>query len=260
MNRCSDSSIEVVAARIGSALAETGRLTVLTGAGISAESGVPTFRDLGGLWERYRVEEVASPEAFRRDPELVYRFYNQRRAQLGTIEPNAGHRALAALEALLGERFTLVTQNVDDLHERAGSLRLLHMHGELRKARCTRCGEVSPWFDELDAASRCPACGRRALRPHIVWFGEMPLHMDAEIPACLQTAVFLSVGTSGQVYPAAGFVAEARAGGALAVEVNLEPTDTSAIFDCALQGPAGEILPALVASLARARPWAGSSG
>ena len=230
-------------------LDEGGRLTVLTGAGISAESGVPTFRDMGGLWEQYRVEEVASPAAFSRDPALVYRFYNLRRADLARLEPNAGHRALAALEAALGDRFMLITKNVDDLHERAGSKRLLHMHGELRKARCTACLRICPWLLDLDGNSRCPDCGANALRPHIVWFGEMPLYMDDEIPRALQAEVFLSVGTSGQVYPAAGFVAEARAAGALTVELNLEAGDMAPAFALSLYGKAGEILPAMVAAL-----------
>lgn len=247
-----------MAVRIGSRLAGSGRLTLLTGAGISAESGVPTFRDMGGLWERYRVEEVASPQAFRRDPQLVYRFYNLRRAALADITPNAGHQAIADLEQLMGDRFTLITQNVDDLHERAGSERLLHMHGELRKARCTSCGSVASWLADLDGDSVCPACGKATLRPHIVWFGEVPLHMATEIPRSLQTEVFVSVGTSGQVYPAAGFVAEAQAAGALTVEINLEPGETSPLFDLKLHGPAGEILPPLVARLADR--WEGSTG
>jgi NAD-dependent deacetylase len=241
--------IAAIAALIRARLGPDGRLTVLTGAGISAESGVPTFRDMGGLWERYRVEEVASPDAFRRDPELVYRFYNLRRAALNDTEPNAGHRALVQLEAHLADRFALITQNVDDLHERAGSRRMVHMHGELRKARCLACGEVCAWLGSLDASSCCPVCKTYALRPHIVWFGEMPLHMDVEIPRYLQADVFLSVGTSGRVYPAAGFVADARAAGALAVEVNLEAGDMAPVFDRRLYGRAGEVLPPLVAAL-----------
>lgn len=238
-----------VAERVLARLGAAGGLTVLTGAGISAESGVPTFRDLGGLWEQHRVEEVASPEAFRRDPELVYRFYNLRRAALAGIEPNDGHRALVELEQSLGERFMLITQNVDDLHERAGSERLVHMHGELRKARCTSCQTVATWLNPLDGDSRCPSCGEATLRPHIVWFGEMPLHMDRAIPRGLQADVFLSVGTSGQVYPAAGFVAEARAAGALTVEINLEAGAVASQFELQLYGPAGEILPALVSAM-----------
>ena len=182
-------------------------IVILTGAGISAESGVPTFRGADGLWENHRIEEVATPAAFRRDPGLVQRFYNERRRQLRTVQPNPAHEALAKLDELRPGEFLLVTQNVDDLHDRAGSRRLLHMHGELRKARCQDCGAVHPWDQDIEEVSLCPACGCRGrLRPHIVWFGEMPLELDRIFTALGKADVFVSIGTSGNVYPAAGFV------------------------------------------------------
>jgi NAD-dependent deacetylase len=226
------------------AIREGGRLTVLTGAGISAESGIRTFRDSGGLWEEHSLEEVATPEGFARDPALVHRFYNERRRQLPLVEPNAAHRALAELEARLGERFTLITQNVDDLHERAGSRRVLHMHGEILKARCARCEEVLEWRGDLSTSERCSGCGGK-LRPHVVWFGEMPFYMEEEIPRALEAEVFAAIGTSGLVYPAAGFAAQAKAAGALTVEINLEPTPHFHLFDVALVGKATVKVPEL---------------
>jgi NAD-dependent deacetylase len=228
-------------------LKEGGRLTVLTGAGISAESGIRTFRDAGGLWENHRLEEVATPEAFERDPHLVHRFYNARRRQLHEVEPNAAHRALAELEERLGERFTLITQNIDDLHERAGSRRALHMHGEILKARCLGCRELCGWPGDLTVEDRCARC-RSGLRPHIVWFGEMPFYMEREIPQALGAEVFAAIGTSGVVYPAAGFAAEARSRGALTVELNLEPSAGARLFHGVLLGKATET----VVELARA--------
>ncbi len=219
-----------------------GRLTVLTGAGISAESGLRTFRDAGGLWEGHSIEEVATPQGFRANPELVHRFYNARRGHLLTVQPNAAHRALAELEEKLGGRFTLITQNVDDLHERAGARRVLHMHGEILKARCARCQEVFSWRVDLSIADRCGRCGG-ALRPHVVWFGEPPFFMEHQIPAALEAEVFASIGTSGVVYPAAGFVAEARRHGALTLEINLEPGANAPFFDAALIGRATEKVP-----------------
>ena len=168
-------------------------LVILTGAGISAESGISTFRDAGGLWETHRFEDLASPQGFARDPALVHRFYNLRRAQLRVVQPNAAHVALATLERAWAARgdFLLVTQNVDDLHERAGSQRLLHMHGELRKLRCAACGEVTPWQDDAGTDTPCPGCARAgAMRPDIVWFGEMPYHME-EIGAAMVQARYL---------------------------------------------------------------------
>jgi len=208
-------------------------LVILTGAGISAESGISTFRDAGGLWENYRIEEVASPDAFRRDPVMVNRFYNLRRAQLKTVAPNAGHLALAGLERGWEGRgdFLLVTQNVDDLHERAGSVLLRHMHGEIRKIRCTACGGVARHEEDLGLQTACHGCGRtKNMRPDIVWFGEMPYHM-AEIQAALEAAdIFVAIGTSGVVYPAAGFADLARHNGrnCETIEINPNPTGSTA--------------------------------
>jgi NAD-dependent deacetylase len=228
-------------------------LVILTGAGISRESGLATFRDPDGIWAQVRIEDVATPQAFARDPARVQGFYNARRAQLRdpAIRPNAAHLALAELEARWPGDFLLVTQNVDDLHDRAGSRALLHMHGELRKARCLRCGAVHAWADDLAADTACPACGRPGgMRPHIVWFGEMPLHME-EIGAALgRCDIFVAIGTSGNVYPAAGFVAEV-AHRARTVELNLEPSEMRSAFAEARHGPATEIVPPFVAELLR---------
>ena len=227
-------------------------IVILTGAGISAESGLATFRDLGGIWSQVRLEEVATPEAFATDPGRVQAFYNTRRAQLARVEPNAAHHALARLDAswTRGD-FLLVTQNVDDLHERAGSRRLLHMHGELRRARCLACGDNHPWAEDVTPAAACPACGAAGrLRPHVVWFGEMPLGM-ARIEAALAACdLFVSIGTSGRVYPAAGFVAEVR-GRARSLEINLEPSDGASLFDEARHGPASRLVPAWVEEMLR---------
>ncbi len=226
-------------------------IVVLTGAGISAESGLSTFRGAGGLWEGHRIEEVATPEAFARNPELVHQFYNLRRRQLfdPAIRANAAHRALARLDLRWPGEFLLVTQNVDDLHERAGSRRLVHMHGELAKIRCTFCGDVREWAEELSVATICPACGRSGgLRPHIVWFGEMPMEMARIEKALSACDLFLAIGTSAQVYPAAGFVEMVR-GRARTVELNLEPSAASHLFDERRYGPATEVVPAFVAEL-----------
>ena len=224
-------------------------IVVLTGAGISAESGLGTFRGAGGLWENHRVEEVATPEAFARDPGLVYRFYNARRAQLlsGDVQPNAAHLALAELESRFPGNFALVTQNVDNLHERAGSRRLYHMHGELAKMRCQATGSVAPAPAAFDGASTCDCCGDAGnLRPHIVWFGEMPMYM-AEIDALLSDCdLFVAIGTSGTVYPAAGFVQLARRAGATTLEINPDPTDASSMFDTHWRGPATREVPKLL--------------
>jgi NAD-dependent deacetylase len=222
------------------------RVTVLTGAGISAESGVPTFRDADGLWEGHRVEDVATPEGFARDPEAVQRFYDARRAQLATVEPNAAHRALADLERHPAHDLLVVTQNVDDLHERAGSRRLVHMHGELLSAWCLVCDAHHRWTGPLLDAPACPACGERALRPDVVWFGEYPHELDRIDEALRSADLFVSVGTSGAVYPAAGFVAAARDHGARTLELNLEPSHGTALFDEARHGPAGTVVPAWV--------------
>lgn len=223
-------------------------IVILTGAGMSAESGVATFRDAGGLWEGHKIEEVASPAGFARDPELVHEFYNKRRTQLKTVEPNAGHEALARLERQWSGDFLLVTQNVDDLHERAGSEYLVHMHGELLKARCEDCGAVLSWSRDLASGSRCRACGTiGSLRPHIVWFGEYPLEMDRITTALKQADLFVSIGTSGVVYPAAGFAAQAAGNGRCRlIEVNLDQTGTSQHFHQHITGPAAIEVPKLV--------------
>ncbi len=226
------------------------RIFILTGAGISAESGLRTFRDADGLWEGHKVEEVATPEAFAANPELVHNFYNARRSQLLTVEPNLAHHALVQLQRKWGDRLTLVTQNVDDLHERAGMEKVMHMHGELLKQTCTNCGDVSDCADRMSIESQCEACGEiGCVRPHIVWFGEMPLLMDQIHSKLMQCELFISIGTSGVVYPAAGFAEEARRHGASLIEVNLEGTDISPIFDEHLQGAATDTVPELVKRL-----------
>jgi NAD-dependent deacetylase len=221
-------------------------IVILTGAGVSAESGVPTFRGPDGLWEGHRVEDVATPEAFRRNKALVQRFYDERRAALAQVAPNTAHLALARLDAAWPGQFLLVTQNVDDLHERGGSRRLLHMHGELKRALCTGCGAAPAWAGPLSDNPACPRCGDAHLRPDIVWFGEMPYHM-AQINRAIDAAdLFVSIGTSGAVYPAAGFVSLAREAGARTLELNLDPSAGTLMFDEARHGPAGELVPAFV--------------
>jgi NAD-dependent deacetylase len=222
-------------------------MVILTGAGISAESGLKTFRDSGGLWEGHNVSDVATPEAFVRDPALVQRFYDERRQQLDTVQPNAAHEALARLEARFGDELLLVTQNVDDLHERAGSKSVLHMHGELLSALCLTCGERHRWHGTLADSPACPACGRATLRPDIVWFGEMPYQMDVIQQALDNCDVFAAIGTSGQVYPAAGFVDVAAAAGARTIEFNLAAT--APLFTEHREGLATATVPAWVDSL-----------
>lgn len=222
---------------------EPRNIVILTGAGISAESGIDTFRDAGGLWEQHRVEDVATPEAFARDPELVLRFYDMRRAAIQEKQPNAAHQALARLDAAWDGELLIVTQNVDDLHERGGARRVLHMHGEHLNAWCTACDVRSPWRVTLIDRPPCPACGQRALRPDVVWFGEMPYELDT-IYAALQNAdLFVSIGTSGAVYPAAGLVRQARDRGTRTLELNLEPSQGSRWFDESRHGPATRIVP-----------------
>lgn len=223
-------------------------LVILTGAGISAESGLRTFRDADGLWEKHRVQDVATPEAFHRNPALVYRFYNERRRSLPSVQPNAAHLALARLEREWPGELLLVTQNVDDLHDRAGSRHLLHMHGELLKARCLGCRAVLDWPGDMDADSRCPTCRRGQVRPHIVWFGELPLEMDRIYRALEGCDLFAAIGTSGHVYPAAGFV-EAVGPGARTVELNLERSLVADAFHEHRCGPATDLVPAFVAEL-----------
>ncbi len=224
-------------------------IVILTGAGISAESGIDTFRDGGGLWERHRVEDVATPEAFARDPDLVLRFYDMRRAAIQEKEPNAAHTALARLEAEWPGNLLLVTQNVDDLHERGGSRRVLHMHGEHLNAWCTSCDIRSRWTAPLIDRPACPACGVKALRPDVVWFGEMPYRMGEIYAALREADLFVSIGTSGAVYPAAGFVQNARELGAQTLELNLERSQGSHWFHESRLGPATEVVPAWVEEL-----------
>ncbi|RTY60037.1 NAD-dependent protein deacylase [Pantoea sp. YU22] len=229
-------------------------VVVLTGAGISAESGIQTFRAADGLWEEHRVEDVATPEGYRRDPELVQRFYNARRRSLQSseIQPNTAHKALAELEQVLGDNFLLVTQNIDNLHERAGNSRVLHMHGELLKARCTSSGQVISWSEDLTTEDRCTCCQFPApLRPHVVWFGEMPIGMEEIYHALEKADLFIAIGTSGHVYPAAGFVHEARLQGAHTVELNLEPSQVGNEFAERHYGLASEVVPHFVDSFLR---------
>lgn len=221
-------------------------IVILTGAGISAESGIDTFRSSGGLWEQHRVEDVATPQGFARDPDLVLRFYDMRRAAIQTKQPNPAHTALARLEANWPGKLLIVTQNVDDLHERAGARAVLHMHGEHLNAWCTSCDCRSRWRAPLIDRPQCPVCQARSLRPDVVWFGEVPYRMG-EIHAALRAAdLFVSIGTSGAVYPAAGFVRDARDLGARTLELNLESSQGSAWFHESRLGPASELVPAWV--------------
>lgn len=225
-------------------------IVVLTGAGISAESGLPTFRDKDGLWEGHRVEDVACPDAFRRNPELVHQFYNLRRAALKTVEPNAAHLALARLQKEFPGKVTLITQNVDDLHERAGSTGVIHMHGELRKVFCVRCKHGAEWDGDLQTTTPCPSCGRvGGMRPDIVWFGEIPYHMELIEAALGNADLFAAIGTSGHVYPAAGFVMSAKFAGAETLEINNAQTLVSGSFDRHLIGPATVEVPRWVGEL-----------
>jgi NAD-dependent deacetylase len=237
------------------------RIAILTGAGISAESGIDTFRSAGGLWEQHRVEDVATPEAFARDPDLVLRFYDMRRERIQEVDVNAAHSALARLDALWpkgdGYDLTIITQNVDDLHERAGAQlpaftlgerkqRLIHMHGEHLSAWCMACDARTAWRDGLLDRPPCRACGEAALRPDIVWFGEMPYRMDEIYTAVNRCDLFVSIGTSGAVYPAGGLVRQARAAGAATLELNLEPSKGSNLFDEVRHGPATILVPTWV--------------
>jgi NAD-dependent deacetylase len=233
------------------------RIVILTGAGLSAESGIATFRDAGGIWSTVRVEDVATPEAFARNPARVHEFYNARRRNCADAKPNLAHLALARLEAGCGDDLLVVTQNIDGLHEAAGSTRLLHMHGELGKAFCEHCDARTDVTGNLSTASTCAACGRQGgMRPDVVWFGEMPYHMD-RISAALEVAdLFVSIGTSGNVYPASGFVAVARRHGAFTVELNLEPSEGAALFHEAIHGPATQVVPTFVDRLLAARAQA----
>ncbi|MFW5641827.1 MAG: NAD-dependent deacylase [Roseicyclus sp.] len=225
------------------------KIVVLTGAGVSAESGLGTFRDKDGLWTRHDLTEVATPEGFARNPRLVHDFYNARRANARAAAPNAAHVALARLTGRLPADVTLVTQNIDDLHERAGAQGVIHMHGEIARALCGTCEARWAAPAVMDPADRCPACGARATRPDVVWFGEMPYHMDRIAEAVEAADLFVAIGTSGEVYPAAGFVDIAAASGAGTLEINLEPTPVPGRFDRVITGPATRAVPAWVAEV-----------
>ena len=225
------------------------RIVILTGAGISAESGLGTFRDKGGLWSQYDLEEVATPQGFAQNPGLVHDFYNARRANMLEAAPNAAHLALARLQAACPGKVLIVTQNVDDLHERAGSGAVLHMHGQLSGALCAACGHRWPAPRVMAADVPCPACAAPGARPDIVWFGEMPYHMEQIGSALAQADLFVSIGSSGEVYPAAGFVDEARMAGVATLEINLEPSRRPGLFDRVIAGPATQTVPQWVAGL-----------
>jgi NAD-dependent deacetylase len=227
------------------------KIVVLTGAGISAESGLSTFRDPDGVWAKHDVTKLATPEGFAADPALVHEFYNARRAQLHSVNPNAAHAALARLEAALGDDLLVVTQNVDDLHERAGSKNVVHMHGRLRSAWCRACDTRTEWETDLSLDTPCPACGATGqMRPDIVWFNEMPYEMDTIMRALDTCDMFVAVGTSGAIYPAAGFVEIAARAGAETLELNLQRSDGTQLFDDFRHGPATEIVPAFVEEIA----------
>lgn len=225
------------------------RIVILTGAGISAESGLGTFRDKDGLWTQYDLNEVATPEGFARNPQLVTDFYNARRANCAGARPNAAHHALARLEAALPGQVTLITQNVDDLHQRAGSRNVIQMHGALMSALCAGCGHRWPAPPVMALSDCCPACGQTRARPDVVWFGEIPYQMEAIAEAVETCTHFAAIGTSGQVYPAAGLAAEARRKGADCTELNLEPSEISRVFQTRRYGPASQVVPEWVDSL-----------
>lgn len=225
-------------------------ILILTGAGLSAESGLATFRDAGGIWAKYDYRDVATPQGFARDPALVHEFYNTRRRDLQGVKPNAAHAALARLEREHKGEVTIVTQNIDNLHEAAGSRSLIHMHGELFKSLCTHCGARRTWREDLSTSLACPDCGQAdGMRPDVVWFGEMPYHMERIYKKLAGADLFISIGTSGNVYPAAGFVAGAREAGAHTVELNLEPSEGASLFAEAVHGPATTVVPAFVEML-----------
>jgi NAD-dependent deacetylase len=229
------------------------RIVILTGAGISAESGIATFRDKDGIWAKYDYRDVATPEGFARNPQLVLDFYNMRRKASTGVQPNAAHTALAKLEQEHTGHVLVVTQNVDALHEAAGTKNLIHMHGEHGKVLCMRCQTRTPWGHnrpDLTVDLQCTSCGKAGgLRPDVVWFGEMPYHMDSITEALNEADLFISIGTSGNVYPAAGFVSEARRSGAHTVELNLEPSEGASLFAEAHHGKATEIVPEYVERL-----------
>ena len=225
-------------------------IVILTGAGVSAESGLGTFRDAGGLWTKYDLADVATPEGYLRDPALVLDFYNARRANCRKAAPNAAHEAIARLQRDYPGRVTLVTQNIDDLHERGGSPDVIHMHGQILRALCAECGHQWGWTGEMTEDDICHSCGTvGAVRPDVVWFGEMPYHMETILVRAGDCDLFVAIGTSGAVYPAAGFVTEARHRGVRTLEINLEPSENAHDFDERLLGPASETVPSWVEGL-----------
>jgi NAD-dependent deacetylase len=232
---------------------ELGNIFILTGAGISKESGLDTFRDQDGLWANHHIDDVATPEGFQKNPKLVHKFYNQRRHELNKVNPNAAHSALAQLELAWPGKVTLVTQNVDDLHERAGSKNIIHMHGKLREARCIETQKVIPWKDDLDQSILCPCCNKKGnLRPNIVWFGELPIDLPFIFQALDNADYFLSIGTSGNVYPAGGFAQHVQMRGATQLaEFNIDDSEISHLFQEHYKGPATETVPAFVETMLR---------
>ena len=239
-------------------MSEINNIVILTGAGISAESGVATFRGPDGLWEGHRVEDVATPEAFAADPHMVQEFYDARREAVQEVRPNAAHESIAKLDEHWNGDLLLVTQNVDDLHDRAGSKRLVHMHGELLSAWCLACDDRMPWTGDLGIRNggevpACPSCKQKLLRPDIVWFGEMPYHLEQIEKAIAHCDLFVSIGTSGAVYPAAGFVRTAGHYGAQTLEMNLDPSDGSIYFNKSLMGKAGDLVPSWVEEILQSR-------
>jgi NAD-dependent deacetylase len=231
-------------------MSEHKRIVILTGAGLSAESGLSTFRDKDGIWAKHHIEDVATPEAFARDPKAVLEFYNTRRKGAAGVKPNAAHEALARLESEHAGDVLTVTQNIDPLHEMAGTRHLIHMHGEILKSLCAHCGAREPWEDDLSTDLVCKACTKPGgMRPDVVWFGEMPYRMEEISHALSVCDLFISIGTSGTVYPAAGFVMEARGAGAHTVELNLEPSHGASMFAQAIHGPATQVIPAYVDEL-----------
>lgn len=222
-------------------------IVILTGAGISAESGLDTFRDKDGIWSKVDFREVATPEGFAADPAKVHAFYNARRRRLGDVRPNPAHMALARLERDYPGDVTVVTQNIDNLHELAGSKNLIHMHGEIARVWCTNCGQRHEWREDLETNTPCPGCASPGfMRPDVVWFGEMPFHMERIYRLLNECGLFISIGTSGNVYPAAQFVGEAARAGARTVELNLEPSEGATFFEEATYGKAATIVPEFV--------------
>ena len=225
-------------------------IAILTGAGVSAESGLGTFRDVGGLWTKYDLADVATPEGYVRDPKLVLEFYNARRVNCANAVPNPAHQAIARLQRDYPGRVTLVTQNIDDLHERGGSAEVIHMHGQIMRALCAECGHQWGWTSEMTLGDICHSCATvGTVRPDVVWFGEMPYHMEKIWARTADCDLFVAIGTSGAVYPAAGLVTEARHRGVQTLEINLEPSDNTDAFDDRVLGPASETVPGWVEGL-----------